>query len=220
MFMSRYLIVRSSVATTEQNRPARRIFINTTMKKIAVAITGASGSIYAKLLLQKLAAAKDQLSELSLVMTENAKDVWKTELGDEGYQALTARHFSTTDFTAPFASGSARYDALIIVPCSMGTLGRIAAGTSNDLITRGADVMLKERRKLICVVRDTPYNLVHIRNMETVTLAGGIICPASPSFYSKPDTIEKLAATVVDRVLDLVGLQQDTFRWGEKKDKN
>jgi 4-hydroxy-3-polyprenylbenzoate decarboxylase len=96
----------------------------------------------------------------------------------------------------------------------MGTLGRIAAGISNDLITRGADVMLKERKKLICVIRDTPYNLIHIRNMETVTLAGGIVCPASPSFYSKPDTIEKAAATVVDRVLDLAGFQLDSFRWG------
>ena len=97
----------------------------------------------------------------------------------------------------------------------MGTLGRIAAGTSNDLITRSADVILKERRKLICVVRETPYNLIHIRNMETVTLAGGIICPATPSFYSKPTTINELAATVVDRVLDLAGIGNDTFRWGK-----
>lgn len=186
------------------------------MKKIAVAITGASGAVYAKVLLKKLALLKNQVAELSLVMTENAKEVWQTELSDDDYKDIDAKHFSQTDFSAPFASGSARYDALIIVPCSMGTLGRIAAGTSNDLITRAADVMLKERRKLICVIRDTPYNLVHIRNMETVTLAGGIICPASPSFYSKPDTIEKAAATVVDRVLDLTGLQQDTFRWGEK----
>src|SRR5213596_3179618 len=111
-----------------------------------------------------------------------------------------------TDFTAPFASGSGQYNTMIIVPCSMGTLGRIATGISNDLITRAADVVLKERRKLICVVRDTPYNLVHIRNMETVTLAGGIICPATPSFYSRPKTIEEVAATVVDRVLDLAGL--------------
>jgi flavin prenyltransferase len=184
------------------------------MKKIAVAITGASGSIYAKLLLQKLASVKDQLSELSIVMTDNAKLVWKTELEDETYNQFDGRYFTTKDFMAPFASGSAKYDALIIIPCSMGTLGRIAAGISNDLITRGADVMLKERKKLICVVRDTPYNLVHIRNMETVTLAGGIICPASPSFYSKPDTIEKAAATVVDRVIDLAGLNNDSFRWG------
>ncbi len=96
----------------------------------------------------------------------------------------------------------------------MGTLGRIAAGTSNDLIIRSADVILKERRKLICVVRETPYNLIHIRNMETVTLAGGIICPATPSFYSQPETIEALAATVVDRVLDLAGLPVTTYRWG------
>jgi 4-hydroxy-3-polyprenylbenzoate decarboxylase len=103
---------------------------------------------------------------------------------------------------------------MIIVPCSMGTLGRIAGGISSDLITRAADVILKERRKLICVVRDTPYNLVHIRNMETVTLAGGIICPATPSFYSRPATIEEVAATVVDRVLDLAGLDISTYRWG------
>jgi 4-hydroxy-3-polyprenylbenzoate decarboxylase len=186
------------------------------MKKIAVAITGASGSIYAKVLLQKLAGLKDQVSELSLVMTENAKEVWRTELGDDTYQQAAGRFFSTKDFSAPFASGSAKYDALIIVPCSMGTLGRIAAGISNDLITRGADVALKERKKLILLIRDTPYNLVHIRNMETVTLAGGIICPASPSFYSKPDTLEKAAATVVDRALDLAGLDLQTFRWGSE----
>ncbi len=186
------------------------------MKKIAVAITGASGSIYAKLLLQKLTGLKEQLTELSLVMTDNAKTVWKTELDDETYNSFDVRYFSTNDFFAPFASGSAKYDALIVVPCSMGTLGRIASGISNDLITRAADVMLKERKKLILVIRDTPYNLVHIRNMETVTLAGGIICPASPSFYSKPDTLEKAAATVVDRALDLAGLELQSFRWGKK----
>ena len=97
----------------------------------------------------------------------------------------------------------------------MGTLGRIAAGISNDLITRAADVILKEKRKLICVVRETPYNLVHIRNMETLTLAGGIICPATPSFYSKPTTVEEVADTVVDRVLDLAGFDISTYRWGQ-----
>ena len=188
------------------------------MKKIAVAITGASGSIYARLLLQKLSALKDQVTELSIVMTDNARQVWQTELADESYNSFDARYFTTKDFTAPFASGSARYDALLIAPCSMGTLGRIAAGISNDLITRGADVMLKERKKLILLIRDTPYNLVHIRNMETVTLAGGIICPASPSFYSKPSTLEEAAATVVDRALDLAGLEVKSFRWGKKDD--
>jgi flavin prenyltransferase len=184
------------------------------MNKFAVAITGASGAIYARLLLQKLEQLKEQITELSLVITDNAKQVWQTELNNADYNNFPARYFSTKDFTAPFASGSAKYDGMIIVPCSMGTLGRIASGVSNDLITRGADVMLKERKKLVLVVRDTPYNLVHIRNMETVTLAGGIICPASPSFYSKPETIEQAAATVVDRVIDLVGLDSKSFRWG------
>lgn len=187
------------------------------MHKIVVAITGASGSVYAKLLLEKLLAIKDQWSELGVVMTENAKVVWKTELDNEAYADYAVRYFSQQDFFAPFASGSGNYNTMIIVPCSMGTLGRIAGGISNDLITRSADVILKEKRKLICVVRDTPYNLIHIRNMETITLAGGIICPATPSFYSKPKTIEEAAATVVDRIIDLAGLKIHTFRWGESK---
>ena len=184
------------------------------MKKIAIAITGASGSIYAKTLLEKLSALKEQIEELSIVLTDNAKFVWQTEIGNNDYDKFPARYFSTKDFTAPFASGSAKYDGLIIIPCSMGTLGRIASGISNDLISRAADVMLKERKKLLCVVRDTPYNLVHIRNMETVTLAGGIICPASPSFYSKPTTLEAAVETVVNRVIDLVGLSNTSYRWG------
>ncbi len=184
------------------------------MKKIVVAITGASGSIYAKLLLHKLSGLKSQWSDLSVVMTENASQVWQTELSDESYKDFSLRFYQTKDFTAPFASGSGKYDTMIIIPCSMGTLGRIASGMSNDLITRAADVVLKERRKLICVIRDTPYNLIHIRNMETITVAGGIICPATPSFYSKPQTIEQVAATVVDRVLDLAGFDISTFRWG------
>lgn len=185
------------------------------MNKIVIAITGASGSIYAKLLLEKLQAIKDQWDELAIVMTENAKQVWQTELGNDSYKGLSIKNYSTTDFTAPFASGSGKFNTMIIIPCSMGTLGRIATGVSNDLITRAADVVLKERRKLICVVRDTPYSLIHIRNMETVTLAGGIICPATPSFYSVPKTIDEVAATVVDRVLDLAGFDIKTFRWGK-----
>ncbi len=183
-------------------------------RKIVVAITGASGSVYADLLLRKLQQIKAQWEELSLVMTTNAKEVWKIELDNEDYLNYELKHFTQQDFNAPFASGSGQYDTMIIIPCSMGTLGRIASGISNDLISRSADVILKERRKLICVVRDTPYNLIHIRNMETITLAGGIICPATPSFYSKPTTIEELAATVVDRVIDLAGLESESFRWG------
>jgi 4-hydroxy-3-polyprenylbenzoate decarboxylase len=123
--------------------------------------------------------------------------------------------YQKMDFNAPFASGSAKYDTMIIVPCSMGTLGRIANGISNDLITRAADVILKERRKLIAVIRDTPLNLIHINNMKIVTEAGGIICPAVPSFYSLPKTIEELAQTVVDRVIDLAGLEKTSYRWNE-----
>lgn len=185
-------------------------------QKIVVAITGASGSVYAKVLLTKLSQLNDQIEELGVVMTENAKDVWKTELGEEGYKNFDVKYYGQQDFYAPFASGSGQYNTMIIVPCSMGTLGRIATGISSDLITRAADVILKERRRLICVARDTPYNLIHIKNMETITLAGGIICPATPSFYSLPKTIEEVAATVVDRIIDLAGLKQNSFRWGEQ----
>lgn len=185
------------------------------MHKIVVAITGASGSIYAKVLLDKLLTVKTQWTDLSVILTDNAKEVWKTELDNEEYKNYPVKFYTQQDFMAPFASGSGQYDVMIIIPCSMGTLGRIAGGISNDLITRAADVILKERRKLICVARDTPYNLMHIRNMETITLAGGIICPATPSFYSKPTTLEEVAATVVDRVLDLAGLTMTSYRWGE-----
>lgn len=185
------------------------------MRRILLCVTGASGSIYAQSLLQKLTQARAQWQQLSVVMTTNAKEVWKTELEKESWKQFDVQHYETNDFSAPFASGSGQYDTMIVAPCSMGTLGRIATGVSNDLITRAADVVLKERRKLICVVRETPYNLIHIRNMETITLAGGIICPATPSFYSKPTTLEEVAATVTDRVMDLAGLTVNTFRWGQ-----
>jgi len=184
------------------------------MRKIVVAVTGASGSIYANVLLKKLLTMSSHISELSLLMTENAKDVWNTELNNEDYLSYQLKRYTQQDFHAPFASGSGQYDTMIIIPCSMGTLGRIANGISNDLISRAADVVLKERRKLICVARETPYNLIHIQNMEKITLAGGIICPATPSFYSLPKTLEDVASTVVDRVIDLAGLPLETFRWG------
>jgi 4-hydroxy-3-polyprenylbenzoate decarboxylase len=185
------------------------------MRKIVIAITGASGSIYAKGILQKLSALQKPGDDIGIIMSANAQQVWETELEDDSYKNLPGKLYSAQDFTAPFASGSGQYDTMIIIPCSMGTLGRIATGISNDLTTRAADVILKERRKLICVVRETPYNLIHIRNMEAVTLAGGIICPATPSYYSKPKTIEEVASTVVDRVLDLAGFDISTFRWGK-----
>ena len=184
--------------------------------KIVLAITGASGAIYAKVLLQKLQQLKEQIETVGIVMSDNAKDVWKFELGNSDFEKLPYTIYNKSDFFAPFASGSAKYNTMIICPCSMGTLARIASGISNDLTTRAAYVVLKERRKLILVTRDTPLSLIHINNMKTVTEAGGIICPASPSFYSKPQTFEELAATVIDRVIDLAGLEQNSYRWSEK----
>lgn len=185
-------------------------------RKIAIAITGASGSIYAKVLFDKLTLLKDQIADLGIVMSDNAKDVWNHELGNNSYNEYGFKFFGKRDFTAPFASGSAGFDTLVVCPCSMGTLGRIAGGISDDLISRAADVVLKERRKLILVVRESPYNLIHINNMKTVTEAGGIICPATPSFYSLPQSIEQVAETVVNRVIDLAGFNHDSYRWGDQ----
>ncbi|PZX61823.1 UbiX family flavin prenyltransferase [Hydrotalea sandarakina] len=182
--------------------------------KIIVAISGASGAIYAKLLLDRLVALKEQIANVGIVMSKNAQLVWETELGNNNYSNYPFQYYTKYDFSAPFASGSAQYNTMIVAPCSMGTMGRIAAGISDDLVTRAADVILKERRKLILMIRDTPYNLIHIKNMETITLAGGIILPATPSFYHQPKTIEDVAASVVDRALDIAGINISTFRWG------
>lgn len=184
--------------------------------KILIVISGASGAIYPKLLIDKLLAIRDQWEELSVVMSANAKEIWKSELGNEDYKNLPLKFYEKNDFNAPFASGSAKYNIMIVSPCSMGTLARIAAGISNDLVTRAADVVLKERRKLVLMLRETPYNLIHIKNMEAITIAGGIICPATPSFYSNPKTIEEVAMTVVDRLIDLAGLDISSYRWGSK----
>ncbi len=184
-------------------------------RKIIVSVSGASGAIYAKVLFDRLLHIKNQISKVGVVMSDNAKEVWKYELGNDVYKDYPFDFYEKNDFMAPFASGSAKYDTMVICPCSMGTLGRIAGGISNDLTTRAADVILKERRKLILVARDTPYNLIHINNMKTVTEAGGIICPATPSFYSRPQTFEALAATVIDRVIDLCGFENESYRWNE-----
>ncbi|MEZ4928358.1 MAG: UbiX family flavin prenyltransferase [Saprospiraceae bacterium] len=185
------------------------------MKKLVLAISGSSGSVYAKVLLDKLVALNSQVDEVGVVLSDNAKVNWELELGSFNPDPYPFRFYEKYDFNAPFASGSAKYDTMIICPCSMGMLARIAGGISNDLISRAADVVLKERRKLILVTRDTPLSLIHINNMKTVTEAGGIIAPACPSFYSKPTDLEEVAATVVDRVLDLAGLDLSSFRWGE-----
>jgi 4-hydroxy-3-polyprenylbenzoate decarboxylase len=184
--------------------------------KIVVAVTGASGAIYAKILLKKLSSLQKHIETVGVVMSDNAKEVWQWELGNKSYEKVPFRFYERNDFHAPFASGSSKYDLMMVCPCSMGTLARIASGISNDLIARAADVMLKERRKLILVIRDAPLSLIHINNMKTVTEAGGIIVPASPSFYSKPKNMEQLASTVVDRVLDLCGFEIKTYRWSDQ----
>jgi flavin prenyltransferase len=185
--------------------------------KIIVSVSGASGSIYAKVLFDKLVQLKEQIEVVGVLMSDNAKYVWETELDNSDYQNYPFTFYDKMDFMAPFASGSANFETMIICPCSMGTMGRIAAGISNDLTTRAADVILKERRKLIIVARETPLSLIHINNMQTITEAGGIICPATPSFYSKPQTFEALAATVIDRVLNLSGLDNKSYSWGAKQ---
>lgn len=181
--------------------------------KLVVGIGGASGSLYAKVLLDTLNLQPDVT--VGVVMSDNAMTNWALENPDTPWDSLPHKIYHNRDFTAPFASGSAQWDAMIVCPCSAGLLGRIANGFSDDLISRAADVMLKERKKLILVFRETPLSLIHIENMQKITQAGGIICPAIPSFYSAPGSLEALAKTVTDRSLQLAGITVDTFRWGQ-----
>lgn len=186
-----------------------------TKHKIVVAVTGASGAIYAQLLLAKLEMLSPQLDTCSLVFSDCGKQVWAYELGNDEYTKSPFTLYKNDDLFAPFASGSSGYNTLIVCPCTMGTLGRIASGIAGDLITRTADVMLKERKKLILVTREMPLNLIHINNMKSVTEAGGIICPASPSFYSKPEKTNALLNTVIDKVLSLAGFEINAYKWGQ-----
>jgi 4-hydroxy-3-polyprenylbenzoate decarboxylase len=181
--------------------------------KLVVAVSGASGAPYARRLLDFLAADGGKHGvAVDLVFTQTGKQVWKQEIGSE--PAYPFRIWKNHDFTAPFASGSALYDAMVVIPCSAGALARIAYGISVDLVGRAADVMLKERRKLVLVLRETPISLVHARAMTQVIEAGAFVMPASPSFYSGPRTIEQLVDTVVARVLDRLGLPNELMsRW-------
>ena len=181
-------------------------------RRIILAITGASGSIYAYKILEKLHIIEARV-EIAVIFSETGKEIWEAETGSKFHAEGAAKEFDNRSYNAPFASGSSQYDTMIICPASMGTLGRIANGTSDDLIARTADVMLKERRRLIIVPRETPYNLIHINNMKSLTEAGAIICPATPSFYSNPKTIDELVMTVADRVIDLAGFNSNGFRW-------
>jgi flavin prenyltransferase len=185
------------------------------MKKVIIGVTGASGAIYADLLIKKLEQLKNQIADCCVIFSDNAIDVWKYELNNENYKKVPFKTYKLNDFFSPVASGTSGYDTMIICPCSMATLGKIATGVSNDLLTRAADVILKERKKLILVTREMPLSLIHINNMKTITEAGGIICPASPSFYSFPENINQLAGTVIDKVLSLSGFETDSYKWGK-----
>ena len=206
-------------------------------RKIIVAITGASGAVYAVKLLERLRSLRaadtlrvaqpkvkaeqsnllpETLQEVAVILTGNAEDIMLYETGAGYTPSGNEKLWSNKDFNAPFASGSSSYDTMIICPASMGMVGRIAHGVSDDLITRAADVMLKERRRLILVPRETPYSLIHINNMKLLTEAGAIICPATPSFYSRPQTIDDLVMTVIERVLTLAGFTIDAYRWNEE----
>ena len=182
--------------------------------KLVIAATGASGAIYLERLLEQIDCAAH---EVHLVMSAYAREVAKQELNDSKIPAGVSQH-SESDMNVPFVSGSARFDAMVIVPCSMATLGRIASGSSDSVLLRAADVFLKERRKLILVPRETPWNLIHARNVVTLLEAGAIVLPAIPSFYSRPDSLTAVVDTVIWRILDQIGLPTaGAYRWGQKK---
>ncbi|MBX3233359.1 MAG: UbiX family flavin prenyltransferase [Labilithrix sp.] len=188
-------------------------------RKIVVGITGASGAPYAKRLLAQLSGRADV--ELGICLSQTAPEVWALECGGDIREALAGQPiWGTRDYKAPFASGSAGWDAMAIVPCSMGTCARIAHGISDTLLTRAADVMIKERRTLVVVPRETPLSVIHLENLTTLARAGAVILPAMPSFYARPEGragVEPLLDTVVGRVLDQLGVEHDLLqRWGTK----
>jgi 4-hydroxy-3-polyprenylbenzoate decarboxylase len=182
--------------------------------KLVIAATGASGSIYLQRLLAQIDCAGH---EVHLVLSAPARQVAKQELDDFTIPPNVIQH-SENDMKVPFVSGSARFDAMVIVPCSMATLGRIASGSGDSALLRAADVFLKERRKLIVVPRETPWNLIHARNVVTLLEAGAIVLPAIPSFYSRPGSLTAVVDTVVWRILDQIGLPSSrAYRWGHKR---
>lgn len=185
------------------------------MKKVIVAVTGASGAIYARQVMERLVPVRE-LEEIAVIFSDNGRAVMEYERESLPVDDGRVRVFGNGDMFAAPASGSAGYEAMVIVPCSAGSAGRIAAGVSSDLIGRAADVMLKERRPLVLVVRETPFGTIHLRNLAALSECGAVILPASPSFYSRPTGVEELCATVSDRVIKMLGLPYGGFSWGER----
>ena len=184
--------------------------------RIIVAVTGASGSLYARLLVEKLLEYENV--EISVIVTDNGMAVMRYEDNVNWLGEPRLRFYNNHDFFSAPASGSAHFGTMVVVPCSMGTIGRIASGVSSDLLVRAADVMLKERRALILVPREAPLNTLHLRNMTTLSECGAIICPASPSFYSHPATLQEACETVTNRIVSLLGFDPGTKEWGMTSD--
>ncbi|MBR5104873.1 MAG: UbiX family flavin prenyltransferase [Alistipes sp.] len=181
--------------------------------KVVVAITAASGAIYARQLVEALVAS-NEVERVALIYSANARAVVAHE-GETMPQSPKIEEYDNSNLFASPASGSARWDAMVVVPSSVGTIGRVASGVSQTLIERSADVMLKERRRLIFVVRETPYSLIHLRNMTTLTEAGAVILPATPSFYSLPKDIEEVCQTVTERIVAMLGIESERYEWGK-----
>jgi flavin prenyltransferase len=200
---------RIKLSVQKQDDPMNKI-------NLLVAVTGASGSVYAQRLLTKLESLAGQTERIGVVFTKSGEEVWQFEL-DQPLVSLPFVRYASDDFFTPPASGSGYYNTMIVIPCTMGTMASIAQGMADDLVSRAADVMLKERRSLILVPREMPHNLIHVRNMEQILLAGGVICPANPSFYHKPQNIGELVDTVVDKVLRLAGFHFTSSGWAEEQ---
>lgn len=194
----------------------------TKRRKIVVGITGASGAPYAKRLLAYLTRRVREVGdvEVGVCLSATAPEVWALECGGDLREHIELPVYGMRDYKAPFASGSAGWDAMAIVPCSMGTCARIAHGISDTLLTRAADVMIKERRSLVIVPRETPLSVIHLENLTALARVGATIMPAMPSFYGQPQGVDQLLDTVVGRVLDHLGLEHDLIkRWGSSKEK-
>jgi flavin prenyltransferase len=185
-------------------------------RKIVVGITGASGAPYAKQCLRRLGELAERGEvEFGVCASPTAAEVWALECGGDMREEIQQKLWGHRDFKAPFASGSAGWQAMVVVPCSMGTVARIAHGVSDSLLTRAADVMLKERRTLVIVPRETPLSVIHLENLTTLARAGAVVLPAMPSFYSRPETVQTLLDTVVGRILDHLGVEASfVHRWG------
>lgn len=185
-------------------------------RKIVVAVTGASGAIYARLTVEAILKCSE-VEEVALILSDNGRAVMEYEGEQIALSDPRITLYDNSDMFAPVASGSAGYDSMVVVPCSVGTLGRVAAGVSADLIGRAADVMLKERRPLLMVLRETPLSTIHLHNLTTLSQCGAVILPASPSFYAAPATIEQLCMSVVERIIMQLNLTSPHFSWGSQE---